>query len=54
MPVSVARKLEFFLRREFPEVDARLIPIVLTPEQVGIYDLPRIEIKDTEKQKAQI
>jgi hypothetical protein len=49
MPVSVARKLEFFLRREgCGDLDVRLHPIVLTPEQVVEYNLPRAPIKDSD------
>jgi len=42
MPVSVARKLEFFGRGE---LDIRLDPIVLTAAQVEHYDLPRKPVK---------
>ena len=53
MPVSVARKIEYFLRREGgDDLDVRLIPIVLTAEQVAEYDLPRVPIKETERRRA--
>ena len=53
MPVSVARKIEYFLRREGgDDLDVRLIPIVLTAKQVERYDLPRVPIKETERRRA--
>jgi len=51
MPVSVARKLEFFLRDRGLDLDIRLEPIVLTREQVIEYQLPRQPIKDSERRK---
>lgn len=48
MPVAVARKLEYFVRNEGLNVDARLFPVVLTAEQVRRYDLPRIPVKDSD------
>jgi len=53
MPISVARKIEFFQRRnDNDELDIRLYPIVLTSEQVREYDLPRVPVKDKDKRKA--
>jgi hypothetical protein len=51
MPVSVARKIEFLLRRDGHDLDIQLIPLALTKEQVEEYELPRIPIKDTDKGK---
>lgn len=53
MPISVARKIEFFQRRNGDgDMDIRLQPIALTSEQVREYDLPRVPVKDTDKRKA--
>jgi len=52
MPVSVARKIEYFLRAEAPDLDVRLFPVVLTLEQVQAYQLPRTPIKESEKRRA--
>lgn len=52
MPVSIARKIEFFVRTERPDLDIKLFASVLTAEQCRQYNLPRIPIKDTEKRKA--
>jgi hypothetical protein len=49
MPVAVARKIEYFLRDEDLDADIRLYPIVLTPDQCKIYQLPRTPIKATER-----
>jgi len=53
MPVSVARKIEFWRRNkpEFADLDIRLDPIILTREQVDEYDLPRIPVKDSDMRK---
>jgi len=48
MPVSVARKLEFFLSHLELDLDIKLEPIALTGEQVDSYSLPRTPIKPTE------
>jgi len=48
MPISVARKIEFFLREYDLALDIRLEPIALTKEQVIRYRLPRTPIKPTE------
>jgi hypothetical protein len=52
MPVSVSRKIEYFIRQKFPDLDVRLIPVVLTAEQVRAYRLPRTPIKETERRRA--
>jgi hypothetical protein len=52
MPVSVARKIEYLLRRDgHDDLDIKLDPVALTKEQVEEYELPRIPIKDTDKGK---
>jgi len=51
MPVSVARKLEFWHRERDLDVDIRLQPIALTRDQVIAYGLPRQPIKDSETRK---
>jgi hypothetical protein len=51
MPKAVARKVEFTIRKLDLMVDFQLIPVVLTPEQCRLYNLPRIPIKDTERRK---
>lgn len=53
MPISVARKIEYFQRNEgFGELDIRLHPVVLTADQVARYNLPRVPVKDTDLRKA--
>ena len=52
MPVSVARKIEYFVRRdEIEGNDIKLKQIVLTAEQCKKYKLPRTPIKATERRK---
>jgi hypothetical protein len=51
MPVAVARKLEYFLRKRGIDLDVKLFPLVLTEDQVAQYSLPRTPIKDTETRK---
>jgi hypothetical protein len=53
MPISVARKIEFFLRRDGLRLDIQLDPLVLTFEQVREYALPRVPIKDSDQRRAQ-
>jgi len=48
MPVSVARKLEYYLGKYAPGADVQLVPIALTEEQCIEYRLPRTPIKETE------
>lgn len=53
MPVSMARKIEYFLRRKGLGLDVKLFPVVLTHEQVKHYDrLLPTPIKDSEMRKA--
>lgn len=51
MPVAVARKLEYFIRRDDIDADVRLFPLVLSQEQVQHYNLPRTPIKESEKRR---
>ena len=52
MPISVARKVEYFQREEgHDDLDIRLEPVILTAEQVAVYDLPRTPIKDSDLRK---
>jgi hypothetical protein len=51
MPVAVARKLEYFVRM-FGDIDVKLLPVVLTADQVQQYRLPRTPIKASEKRAA--
>jgi len=51
MPVSVARKIEFFVRDGNLDLDIRLEPIALTQDQVQAHRLPRTPIKETEKRR---
>ena len=52
MPISVARKIEFFLTSDCQGLDIRLQPIVLTANQIAHYNLPRVPVKDSDKRKA--
>ncbi len=53
MPVSVARKIEYFVRLdEEAGYDVKLKSIVLTRDQCEHYKLPRTPIKETERRKA--
>ncbi len=49
MPVGVARQIEFGLLRY--SGDIRLEPLILTPEQVRRYSLPRTPVKDEDKRR---
>jgi hypothetical protein len=49
MPVSVARQIEYWVESYAPGSDIKLEPVVLTARQVEQYRLPRIPIKDEEK-----
>ncbi len=51
MPVSVARKVEFYIHKFDFDVDVALNPLVLTEEQCQRYRLPRTPIKKTDKRK---
>jgi hypothetical protein len=49
MPVAAARKLEFWLRHNHPDLDVTVDPVALLPEQAERFDLPRTMIKEGEK-----
>lgn len=51
MPISVARKIEYFMRQEDIHQNVKLKQIMLTKEQCLRYELPRTPIKPTEKRK---
>lgn len=52
MPVSVARKIEYFIRTsEDLEHEVKLRHIMLTQEQCEEYELPRTPIKETERRR---
>jgi hypothetical protein len=51
MPVSVARKLEFYIGKFNFDVDVTLNPLVLTEEQCQHYRLPRTPIKESERRR---
>lgn len=51
MPVSVARKAEFYAREVYG-ADVKLIPLMLTYDQVITYRLPGIPTKPTDSQAA--
>jgi hypothetical protein len=54
MPISVARKAEFYQRndQQFRDLDIKLQPLVLTAGQVVDYNLPRVPVKASDKRKA--
>jgi hypothetical protein len=53
MPISVARKVEYFQRNEgFDDLDIRLHPVALNAGQVQQYNLPRVPVKDSDLRKA--
>jgi hypothetical protein len=52
MPVSVARKLEYFVSELRVDSDVRLLPVALTLEQCQDYRLPRTPIKEKELRRA--
>ena len=49
MPVAVARKVEFYQRNQYPDIDIQIQQVALTYEQCQKYKLPRTPIKETEK-----
>lgn len=51
MPVSISRKIEYFMRQDNWDSDIKLKPVMLTSEQCGRFDLPRTPIKSTEGRK---
>lgn len=53
MPISVARKIEYFQRAfGYGDLDVCLEPVVLTAGQVDEYALPRVPVKDSDRRKA--
>jgi hypothetical protein len=52
MPVAIARKIEYWLNTKWGDLDVTLDPLVLLPEQVEHYRLPRIPLKETERRAA--
>lgn len=51
MPVAVARKTEFYLKKYAPSLDFRLFPVALSQEQCEEFELPRTPIKESERRK---
>jgi hypothetical protein len=51
MPVSVSRKVEYFVRTLGLDLDVRVFPVILTVEQVQYYQLPRTPIKEAERRR---
>lgn len=51
MPVSVARKLEFYIHKFDLDVNVTLNPLILTEEQCQHYRLPRTPIKESERRR---
>jgi hypothetical protein len=52
MPVAVARQLEYYREKLFPDVDVSVEFAALTLEQIVEHELPRIPIKDTDHRRA--
>jgi hypothetical protein len=52
MPVSVSRKFEFYIRKENPNINMRVFPLMLSAEQVKLFRLPRTPIKETERRRS--
>ncbi|MBN1874720.1 MAG: hypothetical protein JXA33_10860 [Anaerolineae bacterium] len=54
MPISIARKVEFYQRKldDLVDIDIRLEPVALTHDQVAQYKLPRVPVKDSDLRKA--
>jgi hypothetical protein len=52
MPIAVARKIEFLVRKSGEELDIQLVPIILTADQVRQFQLPKIPIREEVKGKA--
>jgi hypothetical protein len=49
MPVAAARKIEYWLRKNHPDLDVTVDPLALLPEQAEHYGLPRTPIKEGER-----
>jgi hypothetical protein len=46
MPVAAARKMEFWIRTEYPDLDVQLRPVALTKDQCIEYRLSRTPLKE--------
>ena len=51
MPVSIARKVEYYIDKFDLSVDVTLNPLILTEQQCHEYRLPRTPIKESERRK---
>jgi hypothetical protein len=51
MPKALARKIEFAAFQHGLQIDVKVIPLFLTPEQCRQYKLPRTPIKDSDRKK---
>jgi hypothetical protein len=51
MPTAVARQIEFAISDSLHDYDMKLMPLLLTQEQVMEYHLPRMPVKETDKRK---
>jgi hypothetical protein len=49
MPVAFARKVEFWIRTKYPDLDFQVRPIMLTKQQCVDFSLPRKPIKKSER-----
>lgn len=49
IPLAAARKMEFMVRKYYPNIDIRLKQIALTKEQIQQYQLPSVPMKDTRR-----
>ena len=49
MPISIGRKLQAFRDLLFPHLEFEVVPVALTPEQVGELNLPSTPLKEGEK-----
>jgi hypothetical protein len=52
MPPAVARQLEYYRERDFPEVEVSLDRVALTADQVVEHKLPRKPIKESDRRRA--
>ncbi len=52
MPRSMSAKLQYFNMKLGLNLDIRLFPVILTPEQCRAYNLPRTPIKETDRRKS--
>ena len=51
MPVATARQIEYWRQEYAPTIEIKLIPLVLSREQVIEYRLPRTPIKESDERK---